>query len=72
MKIGGTWGTQRWNAEAYKSFINLLKSHSDEAYGKFNSKIILDIGFSYSVRMPIQAQKNSEKVRKIKDFGKLL
>lgn len=59
-------GLVEWNAEAYKSFIELLKSYSDEAYGKFNSKIIPDIGFSYSVRMPVlrkiakQLEKNED------------
>ncbi|NLZ49935.1 MAG: DNA alkylation repair protein [Clostridiales bacterium] len=56
-----------WNAEAYGSFINLLQSLSDEAYGKFNSRIIPDIGFSYYVRMPM-LRKIARKVEKNKDL----
>lgn len=56
-----------WNTETYKSFTDLLQSLSDEAYGKFNSKIIPNIGFTYSVRMPI-LRKIAKKLEKNKDL----
>lgn len=56
-----------WNAETYRSFTELLQSLSDEAYGKFNSKIIPNLGFSYYVRMP-QLRNIAKAVEKNKDM----
>lgn len=59
-----------WNADSYKTFTKLLQSLSDEAYGKFNSRIIPDIGFSYSIRMPIlrKVAKKLEKNKELESF----
>ncbi|WP_163192055.1 DNA alkylation repair protein [Clostridium thermarum] len=59
-----------WNSQTYKTFIELLKSQADEEYGKFNQKVIPNLGFSYYVRMPIlrKMAKHLEKNKHLEDF----
>lgn len=56
-----------WDGEAYKKFISLLASFGDEEYGKFNSRIIPNIGRSYNVRMP-ELKKIAKAIEKNRDF----
>lgn len=55
-----------WNEKNYKEFIKLLASFGDEAYGRFNARIIPDIGLSYNVRMPV-LKKIAKEIEKNED-----
>ncbi|MDP4089497.1 MAG: DNA alkylation repair protein [Bacillota bacterium] len=57
-----------WFGDAYKEFIALLASYGDEEYGRFNSRIIPDVGESFNVRMPV-LRKIAREVEKNRDMN---
>jgi 3-methyladenine DNA glycosylase AlkD len=59
-----------WNTKTYNAFTELLAALSDDEYGKFNAKVIPDLGFSYNVRMPMlrKIAKHLEKNKSLEEF----